>query len=102
MSPLKRSNNFAARMGRWSANHWKTAVFGWLAFVVAAFVIGNAVGVKYLDDTDTNVGEARNGRQDHRRRLPEGRRTSRARSSSIQSKNAHGRRRRVQGRRSPT
>jgi uncharacterized membrane protein YdfJ with MMPL/SSD domain len=59
LSPLKHSNNFAARMGRWSASHWKTAVFGWLAFVVAAFVIGNAVGVKYLDDTDTNVGEAR-------------------------------------------
>ncbi len=61
MSPLKRSNNFAARMGRWSANHWKTAVFGWLAFVVAAFVIGNTVGVKYLDATDANIGEARKG-----------------------------------------
>ena len=23
--------HFAARMGRWSASHWKTAVFGWLA-----------------------------------------------------------------------
>ena len=59
VSPLKHSNNFAARMGRWSANHWKTAVFGWLAFVVAAFVIGNNVGVKYLADSETNVGEAR-------------------------------------------
>jgi uncharacterized membrane protein YdfJ with MMPL/SSD domain len=59
VSPLKHSNNFAARMGRWSAGHWKTAVFGWLAFVVAAFVIGNAVGVRYLEDSDTNVGEAR-------------------------------------------
>jgi uncharacterized membrane protein YdfJ with MMPL/SSD domain len=59
VSPLKRSNNIAARMGRWSANHWKTAVFGWLAFVVAAFVIGNAVGTKYLEDDETNVGEAR-------------------------------------------
>ena len=59
MSPLKHSNNFAARMGRWSASHWKTAVFGWLAFVVASFVIGNAVGTKYLETTDTNVGEAR-------------------------------------------
>jgi RND superfamily putative drug exporter len=59
LSPLKRSNNFAARMGRWSANHWKTAVFGWLAFVVASFVIGNALGTKYLEDSDTNVGEAR-------------------------------------------
>ena len=26
MSPLKQSKNFAARMGRWSASHWKTAV----------------------------------------------------------------------------
>ncbi|HZB23384.1 MAG TPA: MMPL family transporter [Gaiellaceae bacterium] len=59
MTPLKRSNNFAARMGRWSANHWKTAVFGWLAFVVASFVIGNALGTKYLEDSDLNVGEAR-------------------------------------------
>ena len=59
MSPLKHSNNFAARMGRWSASHWKTAVFGWLAFVIASFVIGNAVGTKYLETSDTNVGEAR-------------------------------------------
>ena len=59
MSPLKHSNNIAARMGRWSANHWKTAVFGWLAFVVAAFAIGNAVGTKYLETSDTSVGEAR-------------------------------------------
>src|ERR687897_375193 len=59
VSPLKHSNNFAARMGRWSASHWKTAVFGWLAFVVASFAIGNAVGTKYLETSDTNVGEAR-------------------------------------------
>ncbi len=58
MSPLKHSNNLAARMGRWSANHWKTAVFGWLAFVVASVVIGGAVGTKYLEDNDLAVGEA--------------------------------------------
>jgi uncharacterized membrane protein YdfJ with MMPL/SSD domain len=58
MSPLKRSNNIAARMGRWSANHWKTAVFGWLAFVVASVVIGGQVGTKYLEDNDLAVGEA--------------------------------------------
>ena len=33
--PLKYSNNLAARMGRWSASHRKTAIFGWLAFVIA-------------------------------------------------------------------
>jgi uncharacterized membrane protein YdfJ with MMPL/SSD domain len=59
MTPLKRSNNLAARMGRWSANHWKTATFGWLAFVIAAVVIGGAVGTKYLEDDELNVGEAR-------------------------------------------
>jgi uncharacterized membrane protein YdfJ with MMPL/SSD domain len=58
MSPLKRSNNLAARMGRWSANHWKTAVFGWLAFVAASVYIGGAVGTKYLDESDAAVGEA--------------------------------------------
>jgi RND superfamily putative drug exporter len=59
MSPLKHSTNLAARMGRWSAGHRKTAIFGWLAFVVAAFVVGNAVGTKTIDQNDTNVGQAR-------------------------------------------
>jgi RND superfamily putative drug exporter len=58
MSPLKRSTNIAARMGRWSAHHRKTAIFGWLAFVIAAVVIGSAVGTTYIDDNDLNVGEA--------------------------------------------
>ena len=52
MSPLKHSNNIAARMGRWSASHWKTAVFGWLAFVVVAFGIGNAAAMKTIDTQD--------------------------------------------------
>ena len=63
MSPLKKSNNIAARMGRWSASHWKTAVFGWLAFVVAAVVIGMAVGQKNIDQNDANVGQSH--RADH-------------------------------------
>jgi RND superfamily putative drug exporter len=58
MSPLKRSNNIAARMGRWSASHWKTAVFGWLAFVAAALVIGNVVGTKQIDTENSNVGQS--------------------------------------------
>jgi uncharacterized membrane protein YdfJ with MMPL/SSD domain len=40
------ANTFAARAGRWSAQHRKTAIWGWIAFVVVAFVIGGAVGVK--------------------------------------------------------
>ncbi len=58
MSPLKHSNNIAARMGRWSASHWKTAVFGWLAFVVVAFGIATQLPMKTIDTQDMNVGQA--------------------------------------------
>ena len=58
MSPLKHSNNIAARMGRWSASHWKTAVFGWLAFVVAALVVGQMVGTKQIDQKSNTVGQS--------------------------------------------
>ena len=44
--PHSKSRNLAARMGRWSAAHWKTATFGWLAIVVVAFGIGGMVGTK--------------------------------------------------------
>src|SRR3954451_5753859 len=53
--------NIAARMGNWSAAHRKTAIFGWLAFVVAAIVIGSAVGQRSIDQQDTNVGQAHKG-----------------------------------------
>ena len=58
MSPLKRSNNIAARMGRWSASHWKTAVFGWLVFVIAAFMIGGKIGMKNISEDDYNTGQS--------------------------------------------
>jgi uncharacterized membrane protein YdfJ with MMPL/SSD domain len=58
MSPLARSTNIAARMGRWSASHWKTAVFGWLAFVVAAIAVGMTVPMKQIDMEDANVGQS--------------------------------------------
>ncbi len=63
MSPSTRSYNLAARMGRWSASHWKAAVFGWLAFVVAALAIGMQVGTKNIDMQDANVGQSNNADQ---------------------------------------
>ena len=54
--------NLAARMGRWSAGHWKTATFGWLALVVVAFGIGGAVGTKTIDPNTAGPGES--GRMD--------------------------------------
>src|SRR5262249_12132484 len=49
--------NLAARAGRWSAAHWKTATFGWLAPVVVARMVGNAVGTVKLTDTENTSGE---------------------------------------------
>jgi uncharacterized membrane protein YdfJ with MMPL/SSD domain len=59
-SPEKR--NVAARMGHWSATHRKKAIWGWLGFVILAFVIGQAVGLQSLKPEDTGVGES--GRMD--------------------------------------
>src|SRR5262245_6441743 len=36
-------HHVAARMGHWSARHRKKAIFGWLAFVIVAFALGNFV-----------------------------------------------------------
>jgi len=58
----QRHFNLAARMGRWSAGHWKTAVFGWLALVLAAFAVGGAVGTKNVDPNTAGPGES--GRMD--------------------------------------
>ena len=48
----------AARMGRWSARHRKTAIVGWIAFVVLAFMIGNSVGTRQLDQQKSGAGES--------------------------------------------
>ena len=55
---LNSSRNLAARMGRWSASHRKTAIFGWLAFVIAAIAIGTGAGQKTIDQQNQNVGQA--------------------------------------------
>jgi uncharacterized membrane protein YdfJ with MMPL/SSD domain len=52
------SRNLAARMGRWSAAHWKTATFGWLAFVIVAFMLAGVVGMNSLQDTGQGPGES--------------------------------------------
>jgi uncharacterized membrane protein YdfJ with MMPL/SSD domain len=53
-----KSNNLAARMGRWSANHWKTATFGWLAFVLVVFALGGMAGTKTIDANEPGPGES--------------------------------------------
>src|SRR5437773_3079764 len=62
MSHARHNSNLAARVGRWSAAHWKTATFGWLAFVLVAFAVGSQVGTKQVDPTTSGPGES--GRMD--------------------------------------
>ena len=49
MSEPAQTRNLAARMGGWSAQHRKTAIFGWFAFVLVAFALGNATGTTQID-----------------------------------------------------
>src|SRR3954469_4093645 len=49
--------NLAARAERWSASHWKTAVFGWLALAIVLMVAGSAAGTKELLDSQLGSGE---------------------------------------------
>ena len=62
MQPPRTHSNLAARMGRWSAAHWKKATFGWLAFVIVAFALGGAIGVNNIDPNAPGPGES--GRMD--------------------------------------
>src|SRR5262245_3409561 len=62
MSRAGKQANLAARMGRWSAAHWKTATFGWLGLVLVAFALGNAFTMKTIDPNTSGPGES--GRMD--------------------------------------
>src|SRR5215218_4134528 len=61
-SKNKSTDNLAARAGRWSAQHRKKAIFGWLAFVILAVFIGGSVGTRTLTDEEYGIGES--GRAD--------------------------------------
>ena len=51
-------HNLAASMARWSSRHRKTAFWGWIAFVVVAFAVGNALGNKQISEVDQFTGES--------------------------------------------
>src|SRR5262249_12970350 len=54
----RKPRNLAARVGRWSATHRRSAILGWLAFVVAAFAIGAALQMRTIEPQNRDVGEA--------------------------------------------
>jgi uncharacterized membrane protein YdfJ with MMPL/SSD domain len=69
---MQRAMNIAGRMGGWSARHWKTAVFGWLACVIVLFAFGNmVVGFKQLDINDAGVGQSHKADQILKKAFPE-------------------------------
>ena len=51
-------DNLTARAARWSAAHRRTAIFGWLAFVLVAFAIGSAAGVVNMKDQEFGIGDS--------------------------------------------
>jgi uncharacterized membrane protein YdfJ with MMPL/SSD domain len=55
------TSNLAARAGRWSARHRKTAILGWLVFVVVAVVVGGQIGQNHLDESAAGSGESKRG-----------------------------------------
>ena len=54
-------SNLAARAGRWSAQHRKTAILGWIVFVVLAVVVGGRIGLNALDESASGSGESKRG-----------------------------------------
>src|SRR3954451_1262362 len=53
--------NLAARAGRWSATHRKTAILGWILFVVLATLIGGRIGTTKLEDSASGNGDSKRG-----------------------------------------
>ena len=57
-SKSQSNHNLAARVGRWSVGHRKTAIFGWLAFVFVALAVGfSLVPQKNLEPNEGMPGE---------------------------------------------
>src|SRR3954453_1681008 len=53
------SRNLAGRMGRWSATHRKTAIFGWLAFVLVAVGVGMQFHQVKPENSDLGNGQSK-------------------------------------------
>lgn len=52
------NRNVAAKAGRWSATHPKTAIAGWFVFVAIALIAGGKLGTKNIPDYKNFSGES--------------------------------------------
>ena len=55
------SRNITSRIGTWSARHRRTAILGWILFVVLAVAGGGAIGQNDLDKSAAGTGESKRG-----------------------------------------
>ncbi len=55
--------NLAARAGRWSAQHRKTAIIGWILFIVVATFAGQSLTMKDLPEAEMANGESKRSMQ---------------------------------------
>jgi RND superfamily putative drug exporter len=69
-APRSSRDTFAARAGRWSAAHRRTAILGWLAFVVLAVLAGSLTGTN-TPDQSSYVGESGRAERVADRAFPE-------------------------------
>jgi uncharacterized membrane protein YdfJ with MMPL/SSD domain len=67
---MTKTTNLAAVVGRWSARHRRTAILGWLAFVVVAVALGSALGTNDLGLED-GAGESARAEATLARTFPE-------------------------------
>ena len=70
LSGGEESRNLAARAGRWSAEHRKIAIWGWLGLVFVVFVLGNAAGTVTQENSQSGVGESGRGSATIHRAFP--------------------------------
>jgi RND superfamily putative drug exporter len=52
------ARGIAGRAAHWSAEHRKTAILGWLGFVVIAVMLGTSIGQNQISSVDRYSGEA--------------------------------------------
>jgi RND superfamily putative drug exporter len=51
-------SSFAARLGGWSVRHRKTAIIGWLLFLVAVTMIGGIAGQTEMKSYENGAGDS--------------------------------------------
>ncbi|HEV2786498.1 MAG TPA: MMPL family transporter, partial [Solirubrobacteraceae bacterium] len=57
------SRNLAARVGRWSAHHRRTAILGWLGLFLASIFLAGSLGLTTLKSEELGDGESKQADQ---------------------------------------